>query len=383
MHLAINATELGRRRGGNETYLLGLLSGLVAVAPGNGARITLVVAGEGARVVGDNPSFSLFDLVDVGSYRRLPFFLWQQTAVLRQLRPDWYLSTFILPAVTPCRAAVLIHDLSFRSHPDYFPRSIAAYMRLLTGLAVRRADLLVALSRFTQQELEGYYPAASAKTVTIYPGVGDEFRPDGDPIYDQAILAALRIPRPYLLVVGNIHRRKNLGRLLDAWQRLRDRRGATPAMVWVGLDRWGNDQLLDDARAAGVHVAGFVAPDHLPTLYRNAQVLAYPSLYEGFGLPPVEAMACGTPVLTANATALPEAVGEAAVTVDATAVEALTDGLARILFDEALRQDLRTKGLAHAAGLGWDRTARLLLDAIGEERVPRKGVAGMSTGPVS
>jgi glycosyltransferase involved in cell wall biosynthesis len=177
-------------------------------------------------------------------------------------------------------------------------------------------------------------------------------------------MTLLGLRRPYLLAVGNIHPRKNLARLLDAWERLRSARRAMPAMVWVGMGRWQSGELIDRARAAGVHLPGFVAPEHLPALYRRAEALAYPSLYEGFGLPPLEAMACGTPALVANTTSLPEAVGGAAVMVDPMDVAALADGLGRVLFDQGLRRDLRARGLARAADFCWQHTAQRLLDAL-------------------
>ncbi len=221
MHLVINASDLGRSRGGNESYLLGLVAGLATLtrrAGRSAVRISLIVAREGVDLARSIAEPHGFDLIDAGPYRRLPFFLWQQTAILRRLRPDWYISTFFLPPVTPCRAAVLIHDLSFRAHPDYYPLSIAAYMRLLTGLAIRRAEVVVALSEFTQREIVRFYPAAGGKVAVVYPGIGAEFRPDAEE--DDQALSALGVRPPYVLAVGNIHPRKNLGRLLDAWLRL-------------------------------------------------------------------------------------------------------------------------------------------------------------------
>jgi glycosyltransferase involved in cell wall biosynthesis len=329
MHLAVNASDLGRRRGGNESYLLGLLGGLATLAADAGPRVTLIVSDEGARLLEGEPRLHGFAVENVGAYRRLPFHLWQQTTVLRRVRPDWFVSTFFLPPVTPCRAAVLIHDLSFWAHPEYYPTSIVAYMRLLTGQAIRRADLIVALSEFTRREALRYYPDARAKVVVVCPGVGDEFQPDGVRADDETLLAELDLHRPYLLAVGNIHPRKNLARLLEAWEHL-----------------------------------GFVPPTHLPALYRSAQALAYPSLYEGFGLPPLEAMASGTPVLAANSTSLPEAVGDAAVLVDPADVAGMANGLAQVLFDDTLRRDLRAKGLAHTAQFRWSRTAAQLLDLL-------------------
>lgn len=361
MHLALNASDLGRQRGGNETYLLGLMEGLAEVAPGAGTRVSLITASEGARLVRAEPRFGCFEPHDAGPYRRLPYLLWQQTRLLHHIQPDWYLSTFFLPPITPCRAAVLVHDLSFRAHPDYFPQPVALYMRLLTGLAVHRADLVVALSAFTSEEVARFHPSVSGKTVVLHPGVGQEFTAEADPAADAQARAALGIARPYLLAVGNIHPRKNLGRLLAAWEHLRDEGREVPPMVWVGQRHWGSNPLLDRARATGVLLPGFVPPRLLPALYRGAEALAYPSLYEGFGLPPLEAMACGTPVLAADSSSLPEAVGGAAVLVDPASVDALADGLARLLYDVDLRRDLRVRGLARAAQFRWPATAQRLL----------------------
>jgi glycosyltransferase involved in cell wall biosynthesis len=366
MHLAFNASELGRQRGGNESYLLGLFAGLAPIAEQACMRVSLIVADKGRRLIRSDPRFQCLNVIDVGPYRRLPFLLWQQTAILRQLRPDWYISTFFLPPITPCKAGVLIHDLSFRAHPEYFPPAVAFYMRLLTSLAVRRAGLVIALSQFTRQEIERFHPSAASKTAVVYPGIGPEFVPDGDPVADDQALAELGIRQPYLLAVGNVHPRKNLGRLLAAWEQLRDAGSQPPPMVWAGIGRWQSQPLLQQARTAGVYLPGFVSARHLPALYRRAKALAYPSLYEGFGLPPLEAMACGTPVLASNNTALPEAVGNAAVTVDPTQVDAMADGLARVLFDPHLRRTLRTRGLARARQFRWEKSAWQLLDALRE-----------------
>ncbi len=366
MHLVINGSDLGRQRGGNESYLVGLLDGMAAVAGEADIQLSLIVASEGARLLAEKPEWRAFRTIDVGPYRRLPFLLWQQTLALRNLRPDWTVSTFFLPPITPCRAAVLIHDLSFRAHPEYFPRSIALYNRLLAGLAIRRADVVIALSDFTRQELFRFHPAASPKSVIVYPGIGSEFVPDTDPVVEAKILAGLGVEKPYLLCVGNIHPRKNMDRMLAAWERLRDAGEPVPRMVWAGISRWKTGDLLLRAERAGVQTLGFVSPSRLPTLFRQAEALAYPSLYEGFGLPPLEAMACGTPVLTSIATSLPEAVGESAVCVDATDLDALTEGLSQVLFDAKLRRTLRASGLARAAQFTWQRSADELLGALAQ-----------------
>jgi len=357
MHLVINATEIGRQRGGNESYLTGLIGGLAALNPS--MRVSLLTCDWG-RPLNLAPAFPQ---VNLGPYRRLFFFLWQQTLALRRLRADWYLSTFLLPAITPCRGAVLVHDLSFRAHPEYFPDTVALYMRLLTGLAIRRADRIIALSEFTLRELARFHPAAVEKAVVVYPGMEQIFRPDQGPD-DEQVLRSYGVAPGYILALGNIHPRKNLARLLDAYLSLKARRGLAPPMVWGGLQRWESGGLVARARSAGVVLPGFIAQEDLPAFYRQAEMLVYPSLYEGFGLPPVEAMACGTPVVTSNTTSLPEAVGEAALTIDPLNTEEIAAAMARLLDDVSLRRRLQQAGIEQAGEFTWRRTAQSLLGSL-------------------
>jgi glycosyltransferase involved in cell wall biosynthesis len=358
LHLAINATEVGRRRGGNESYIAGLVEGLAALDPP--VRVSLLTC-DGGRAQALGPAFRQ---VDLGPYRRLPFFLWQQSTALRRLGADWYISTFFLPPLLPCRGAVLVHDLSFRAHAEYFPPAIALYMRLLTGLAIRQAARVVALSRFTADELARFYPACTGKTAVVYPGVGQAFSPVPGPD-DERVVRAYGLAPGYILAMGNIHPRKNLARLLDAYLRLRQEKPETPAMAWVGLERWDSAQLVARARAAGVGMIGFVAQEDLPALYRQAAMLVYPSLYEGFGLPPLEAMACGTPVVASSTTSLPEAVGDAGLTVDPADVEGLAATMARLLEDAPLWSRLQQAGLDRVRAFTWKGTAQHLLTWLG------------------
>jgi glycosyltransferase involved in cell wall biosynthesis len=361
MHLVIDATEVGRGRGGNETYIAGLIEGLSALASPPETSL-LTCEWEAASVF--PPEFRQTSL---GLYRQLPFFLWQQTVALHRLEADWYVSNYYLPLLLPCKGAVVVHDLSFRAHPEYYPRAMAWYMRWLTAWAVRLADRVLTVSAFSQQELIRYYPAAKGKVCIVPNGVGSEFRPRPDGrtmLADMKALSPYSVAPPYILAVGNIHPRKNLSRLLDAYLDLRQRRNAVPRMVWAGAPRWGSDELLQRARSAGVILTGFVAQEDLPALYRGAAMLVYPSLYEGFGLPPVEAMACGTPVITSNTTSLPEVVGKAALTVDPTNVEAIAGAMARLLDDAASRQELTEAGIRRSRRYTWPRAAQGLLAAL-------------------
>jgi glycosyltransferase involved in cell wall biosynthesis len=363
MHLAINATEVGRRRGGNESYIVGLVKGLAALDCG--VEVSLLTCNWD----GDSNLPTAFQRVNLGGYRRLPFLLWQQTVALRHLEADWYVSTFFLPILSPSREAVLVHDLSFRAHPEYFPFPIALYMRFLTGVAIRQADRVIVLSEFTLEELRRFHPAAVEKAEVVYPGVDSRFRPE-EQSEDKEILRSYGISSDYVLAIGNIHPRKNLSRLLDAYLSLKAARRSMPSMVWAGVQRWESDDLVQRARSAGVILPGFVAEDHLPTLYRQAEMLVYPSLYEGLGLPPLEAMACGTPVVAGNATGVPEAVGQAALTVDPTNTDRLASAIAELLETAPLRHSLGQAGIERAGAFTWERTARQLLKALEYEIRP-------------
>lgn len=361
MHLVINATEVGRRRGGNESFITGLIEGLADLK--SSSRVTLLTC------QWDAPPHlpPAFQQVNLGSYRRLPFFLWQQTRALRQLEADWYLANFFLPLSMPCRGVVAVHDLSFRAHPEYFPRTVAWYMRWLTARAVRQARRVLTGSAFSRQELLRFYPMNKGKVITIPYGVGSEFRLVTDQrgqAAEQSVLSRYGIVAPYILALGNIHPRKNLARLLDAYLHLGRRRRPVPAMVWAGLPRWESGELVERARTAGVILAGFVAQEDLPALYRGALMLVYPSLYEGFGLPVLEAMACGTPVVASNTTSLPEVAGEAARMVDPTDVEEIAEAMAQLLEDTSLRKCLQQSGLERAKEYTWTRTAQHLLASL-------------------
>ena len=357
MHLVVNATELGRQRGGNESYVAGVIEGLASLNPS--IDITLLTCNWGRPL--DLP----FPTVEIGPYRRLPFLLWQQTRILKQLKPDWYLANFFLPPVLPCKGAVFVYDVSFRAHPDYFPRSVALYMNWLTGLAIRKAERVLTISQFSRRELLRFYTVDEAKVSNTLGGVSPKFQPKANSEHEQAILARYGVAKPYIFALGNIHPRKNLGRLLDAYISLKTNRSGIPAMVWGGLQRWDSGELLEKARAAEVILPGFIAQEDLPTFYRQTEMLVYPSLYEGFGLPPIEAMACGAPVVCSNITSLPEVVGDAALTVNPTDTQAITTAMARILDNPTLQMELRQAGLKQAAQFTWKRTAQLILEALG------------------
>ena len=263
------------------------------------------------------------------------------------------------------RQVVTVHDLTCLEFPELHPCS----RRLLFGLGIRRAarlaDAIIVPSVATRLDLARRFPVAAPKTRVIPWAHGEQFVP----LAPEGIEPALRrhgLSREgYLLFVGNIEPRKNLRALVEAYDRVRARTPFTVKLALVGGAGWKNQSLhravAASPYATDIRFLGHVPDAELPALMNGALALVYPSIYEGFGLPPLEAMACGTPVITSNCSSLPEVVGDAALLVDPDDRLGLADAITRILDEPCLREDLRERGLKQVERFSWDETARLTL----------------------
>ena len=270
----------------------------------------------------------------------------------------------LLPRLPKTTVTVLtVHDLIFERFPQHHTITNRLFLKLAMPLFVRRADAIIAVSHSTAQDLVDLYRTPAAKIHVIHEGIDDRFAPIGPPGV-HGVKSKYSPDRPYLLMVGTLEPRKNHGAVLDLLARLKAEE-FPHRLVIVGGKGWLFDPIQRRVDALGltddVVFAGFVADAELPALYAGAACVVMPSLYEGFGMPVVEAMACGVPVLTSTVSSLPEVAGDAALLVDPANVDALSDGLRRLAEDGALRQDLATKGSARAKQYSWDRAAELTL----------------------
>lgn len=293
---------------------------------------------------------------------------WEQFELPRAIRGR-DLDAFHTPAGQPPLLAdpladaplvTTIHDISPITHPEWFSTGYAALYRALTPLAVRASDAILTVSGFARDEIVDAYPAADGKTVAAYNGVTPP--PEGG---EDAAVPDLD-GEAFLLFVGSANRRKNLKTLLDAYRRYRTRTDDPAPLALVGPER---DVFADPESGYdggdGVRTLGFVSDERLGWLYRNATAFVFPSLYEGFGLPIVEAMSVGTPVVTSDRGAMAEVAGEAAHLVDPLDAAAMADGVDRVTSDEAYRERLRERGRERAAAFTWDRTAERTRDVFG------------------
>ncbi len=251
------------------------------------------------------------------------------------------------------RNVLVIHDVAALRHPDAYSRGYVAYQRRMLPALARRARLLITVSEFSKGELVAALGAAPERIAVIPEGVGERFCPDADAA---VVRSAHDLSHPYVLAIGTVSARKNLGLLEPAARALRDR---GIELVVAGSDR-------DYLRGAPVSLRrlGYIAEEHLPGLYAGATALALPSRYEGFGLPCLEAMACGTPVVAAASGALPETVGDAGLLVEPDDARAFADALVAAACDEQAHERLAAAGRRRAAEFPWDRTVALTDAAI-------------------
>jgi glycosyltransferase involved in cell wall biosynthesis len=290
----------------------------------------------------------------------LPLALWRE-------RIDLLHAEMIAPLLTPARIVVTVYDLSYEHYPAFFATGVAAAFRQFVPRTVRRAAVVLTLSEFSRQEIVRCYDVPPEKVVVTLCAADPMFRP----LKDEARLAAVRARYGtgdrFILCVGDLQPRKNLKRLIAAYVRLRQADAMRPKLVVVGRKVWLYDDIFAAARASGyadeLIFTGYVPDEDLVMLYNAADVFVYPSLYEGFGLPPLEAMTCGTPVITSNTSSLPEVVGDAALTVDPVDVEALARAMATVLADTDLRARLSACGRQRAAAFSWEAAARTILRA--------------------
>ncbi len=280
-----------------------------------------------------------------------------------------FVPSHVLPLAHPRRSVATVHDLGYHYYPEAHTLFQNLYLRWSTRYNARAAARVLADSEATRRDLVHYYRVPPEKIVVVYPGRDESLAPVTEPTRLAAVRARYGIDGPYLLYVGTLHPRKNLVRLVQAFASTLD---AEPdlRLVLAGQKGWLYDEILGQVRKLGLEnrvlLTGYVPDADLPALLSAALAFVYPSLYEGFGLPVLEAMACGTPVVCSNASSLPEVAGQAALLVDPHNTEALAEALARIVTEAGLREALVEKGLGQIQNFSWQRCAQEVLQVLEE-----------------
>lgn len=363
MHIGIDAHAIGARQGGNETYIRNLITALANLDPVN--RYTLYFSAAEAAEAWRNryPNFAVQLLPPPTPLVRVPVALAYE---LRRRPVDVLHVQFTAPPFCPVPVVTTIHDLAFEHLPETFTRRGKAQLRLTVRHTARRAAHILTVSEYSRQDISQTYRVSLDKITVTHNGCAGQFTPVAAAQEAETIKQKFGITKEYLLAVGSLQPRKNLLRLLRAYAKLREQQPDFQLqLVLVGRQLWLYQEILREIKqqnsAADVIVTNYVNDEDLPALYRSAVALVYPSLFEGFGLPPLEAMACGTPVITSNTSSLPEIVGEAALLIDPYDEAAIAQAIWQVVRDSSLRQQLQQAGLVQSQLFTWSAAAEKTL----------------------
>jgi glycosyltransferase involved in cell wall biosynthesis len=298
--------------------------------------------------------------------------IWQQVQLPRRLKKgdiDLFWSPLMtLPLLSRLPAVVTIHDLTVLLYPETHTAKVRLSLLPFLERSLLAARRVVAVSQATAADLAAHFPECAPRMTVVHEGVEAAFTP-GTPEAIAATRRELGCPDGYVLYVGTLEPRKNVDALLTAWAARRREDPATPPLLLAGGAGWHSDRLRARIAALaplGARCLGRVDQDLLVRLFQAARVFAYPSLYEGFGLPALEALACGIPTVVSDAASLPEVVGDAALQVPAGDTAALAAALGRLLDDTALAADLGRRGVARAATFRWEDAARRMAEVFRE-----------------
>jgi glycosyltransferase involved in cell wall biosynthesis len=355
---------VGGRETGNETYVKGLIEGFIAR---NERDVDLLVYHVGAAWTASSPWLQFQRLLTASPYVRLGAELPVRSLAQRL---DVLHMTYAAPAWSAAPIVLTVHDICYATNPEWFSPRDLRVLSSVVPRSIRLAAHVITDSESARRQIIDYYhvPEDKISNITIGPGPGSEPITPEDARLELAGLG-INPKRPYLLTVGNLQPRKNLVRLIEAFNKL-TRRGHDFDLVIVGPQHYRADEVF---RAAGpanerVHFTGYVTDRQLAACYRCSTAFVLPSLYEGFGLPVIEAMAQGIPVACSKAGALPEVCGDAAVLFDPLSVESMVDAVDLILQDTSLRQRLSEAGRVRATQFSWKKCAEQTLAVYAKAR---------------
>ena len=363
MRIAVDGHTIGSQVAGNEVFITETVEALASVDKTNQYTLFLSNAAALKRYRKRWPNVKVRYIA-----HRKPIiekFL-SYNIQLRLFRADVFFSQFYVPKYCPCKAVNMIADLSFEHIPETFENDECKRMQSSNRRSAYAANHIIAPSQYSKADIINTYHIEPEKVSMIYPAASSRFRRIENEAELSRVRSAYDIDGGYILGVGTVQPRKNLSRLIEAYSILENLSVELPKLVLVGKIGWLHNETLETVRRLGledrVRFTGFVPDNDLPALYSGALFFVYPSYFEGFGLPPLEAMQCGTPVITGNLTSLPEVVGDAGMMVDPFAVNSIADAMRRLLSDAGLRKALSEKGVERAKKFSWIEAARQTLE---------------------
>jgi glycosyltransferase involved in cell wall biosynthesis len=363
MKVGVFPTIVGRQGGGVETYEISLVRGLVEMSRDDLHIFCLSQQAADAFDIqpanGESASIQFEVLRPASRLISIPFSL---PPAIKRSGVDLVHATFVPPLRCSVPLLVSVHDICVHTHPELYPATIRWRLNTLLYNRLHRFDHILCPTMTTKDLMIEHFRVPEDRVSVCPYAVDEHFRPvAGDEL--EGILSGHGITQPYLLFAGNLRvGNKNLIRLLEAYHKFQSLCGNEAKLVLTGRRSWQSKELdsaIDKLELRdSIIETGWLPPEHVPALYSGATMLLFPTLCEGFGLPALESMACGTPVLTSNVSCLPEVTGGAALLVDPLNVDDIADGIAQLYRDTGLQADLRQKGLEWVKQFSWQRTAK-------------------------
>ena len=362
MRFGIDSHSAEREGEGNTTYTRNLVAAMCAAAAED--DVVLFAGNPGHPFYRSLRPSGRSRILRVAQGRGIGRLTWALGRAASRERVDGLHVQYVAPLAYRGPLVVTVHDLGYLHVPESFPVALRVALRVLVPPSMTRASRIITISEFTRRDILARYPIRPEK-ITVTPLAAEaRFRPcvEAETV---AVLDRYGLRPGFVFSLGRLNRRKNLERLLNAYARLRKEGSVDVPLVIGGKPDYGIGEALRRAKlsedTSGVRFTGLIPDEDLPAFYSGAACFVYPSLFEGFGLPALEAMACGAPVIASNRAAIPEVVGNGALSVDPESVEALAQGMKRILTDRGLSMDLSRRGLARSREFSWEETARRTL----------------------
>jgi glycosyltransferase involved in cell wall biosynthesis len=349
MKVGIDAHTLGSRSSGNESYCLQLLQGLAKVDSGSDRYIIYFTRAHGLPKISTAEHFTFKQIRPVNPFVRIPFSF---PIEFQRENLDVFHAQYILPPFCKCKSVVSMHDIIFERFPEFFPRLETFRSKLLMRWSAKRADHVITLSEYSKAEIVNTYHIDPEKISVIYEAPRAEFQPLNKEKCQEQIAKKHDVRSPFILYVGRLQARKNVLRIVEAYATLAAK-GVSEKLVIVGKQDWRAEEVT--ARVAQLNLSGkviftgYVEGGDLPIFYNAAELFVFPSICEGFGIPVLEAMACGVPVVTSYGSSLQEVAGGAAILVHPESVDSIAEALDQVLSNEGLKQVLRERGLKRAS----------------------------------
>ncbi|MBN2058481.1 MAG: glycosyltransferase family 4 protein [Candidatus Saganbacteria bacterium] len=355
MHVLIDARMVSKQNFGISRYVYGLISALIQIDKKN--RYSLLVKDDFlAPLIKEHDNFSLVRArakwLSLAEQFELPW-------LIKKLKPDLFNCTISVPFILPCPTLVTIHDLIHLKYPEHYSLRHKIYYRIFFRSIIKKLKGIITVSEASRKDIAYYYAVPETEIDIARPAVGAEFHKIMDKTEVDRFKKERGLPEKFMLYVGNRKKHKNVAGLVKAYALLPDRIKEQYALVLSGA----SDPALEDL-ARGQKVAdrirylGNILDEELPLAYNAAELFVFPTLYEGFGMPPLEAMACGVPVVTSNVASIPEVVGDAAVLVDPKNTRELAEAMARVLENGDLKAQLRSRALEQARRFTWEECAQ-------------------------